>query len=117
MKSLKILQKFSLYCLDLVDSFKFPQIPLKPKVIATKDKLQKFFDALDSELGEALFLFSASSGLGKSEVLGLFVSDVNFEKRMIVPNCHKGFTKNSYAGFCNREAEEALNRIDLKKPV
>jgi integrase len=98
-------------CPGLVDSFKFPHIPFRPKVVSTKEELQRFFGALETEIAKALFLFFASSGLRKSEVLGLSVGDVDFEKRMIVPNCHNGTTKNSYVSFYNRETEEALGKI------
>ena len=68
---------------------------------------------LDSKFAEALFLFYASSGLRKGEVLGLTVDDVDFEKRMIVHNCHAGGNKRSYVSFYNRETAEALKRIDM----
>ena len=100
-------------CPWLVDSFKFPHIPYRPKIIPTKEELQRFFEVLDSKFAEAIFLFYASSGLRKGEVLGLAVDDVDFDKRMIVPNCHAGVNKRSYVSFYNRETAEALKRIDL----
>ena len=95
----------------VVASFKFPRPAFKPKIVPTKEELQRFFDALDSDFAEALFLFYASSGLRKGEVLGLTVGDVDFEKRMVVPNGHTGVNKRSYISFYNREAEEALNNL------
>jgi len=111
LKTLKVFYRDFLNRPGLVDSFRFPQIPFKPKVVPTKDEILRFFDALDSEFAEALFLFYASSGLRKGEVLGLTVDDVDFEKRMVVPNSHTGVNKRSYVSFYNREAEEALNKI------
>jgi integrase len=112
-KTLKVFYRDFLGCPSLVDSFRFPHIPFKPKIVPSKDDLLKFFDALDSEFAEALFLFYASSGLRKSEVLGLTVGDVDFEKRMVVPHGHTGVNKRSYVSFYNREAEEALNKLEL----
>jgi len=82
-------------------------------VIPTKEELQRFFDALDSELGEALFLFYATTGLRRSEVLGLTIDEVDLKKRMVVPNCHNGESKHSYISFYNRETEDALNKVSV----
>jgi integrase len=73
---------------EIVATFKFPQSQFKPKVVPSKEELQRFYDALDSELSKALFLFYASIGLRKSEVLSLTLKNVDFAKRMIIPNCH-----------------------------
>ena len=97
----------------VVESFKFPRPPFKPKIVPTKEEIQRFFGVIDSELGEALFLFYASSGLRKSEVLGLTKDSIDFEKRMIIPSGHSGVTKNSYVSFYNRETEQALKKIEL----
>jgi len=113
LKTLKVFYRDFMDCPSLVDSFRFPHIPYKPKIAPTKDELQRFFDALDSEFSETLFLFYASSGLRKGEVLGLSEGDIDFEKRMVVPNGHTGDNKRSYVSFYNREAEEALERIEV----
>ena len=112
-KTLKVFYRDFLDCPKLVASFRFPQIPFKPKVVPTQEELQRFFGALDSEQGEALFLFFATSGLRKSEVLSLTFNDVDFKKRMIIPKCHHGTTKNSYVSFYNEETEKALNKLEL----
>jgi len=96
-----------------VDSFKFPNIPYRPKIIPSREDLQTFYGCLDSSFAQALFLFYASSGLRKGEVLSLNVEDIDFKKRMIIPNNHSGVTKCSYLSFFNRETEEALNRLDV----
>jgi len=98
---------------EVIESFRFPRPAFKPKIVPTKDELQRFFDALDSETGEALFLFYASSGLRKSEILELTKDSIDFEKRMLVPSGHSGVTKSSYVSFYNRETEKALKRIEL----
>jgi integrase len=102
-----------LHVSEMVDSFRFPNIPYKPEVVVSRQDLKKFYKVLDSEFAEALFLFYASSGLRKREVLSLNVSDVDFKKRMIIPNNHTGHTKCSYVSFFNWETEEALNKLDL----
>jgi integrase len=112
-KTLRVFYRDFIGSPELVDSFKFPNIPYRPKIIPSRDDLQKFYSCLDSSFAEALFLFYASSGLRKCEVLSLNVNDIDFEKRMIVPSNHIGITKCSYISFFNRESEEALNRLDL----
>ena len=96
-----------------MQSFKFPRAPFKPKIVPTKIEIQRFFDAIDSKLGEPLFLFYPSSVLRKSEALGLTKDNIDFEKRMIIPLGHSGVTKGSYVSFYNRETEQALNKIEL----
>jgi integrase len=113
LKSLRVFFRDFLDCSELVNSFKFPQIPFKPKIVPSKSEIQRFFDAINSEIGEALFLFYASNGLHKSEVLRLTKDSIDFEKRMIVPSAHFGVTKSSYVSFYNLETEQALNKIEL----
>jgi hypothetical protein len=43
--------------------------------------------------------------------LGLTEANIDFEKRMIMPNGHSGVNKNSYTSFYNWEAEEVLNNF------
>ena len=114
-KTLRVFYRDFLDRPELVASFKFPNIPYRPKIIPSREDLQKFYNCLDSDLGEALFLFYASSGLRKNEVLSLSVKDIDFEKRLIIPNCHNGSTKNSYISFFNKEAEKALTTIQPKE--
>ena len=98
---------------EVVKSFKFPRPIFKPKIVPTRKEIQRFFDAVDSKIGRTLFLFYASSGLRKNEVLGLTKDNIDFEKRMIIPAGHSGVTKNSYVSFYNMETEQALNKIEL----
>lgn len=58
---------------------------------------------------EALFLLYATTGLGRDEILSLRLEDIDFEKRMITPNNHRGETKKSWVSFYNEESERALN--------
>ena len=98
---------------EVVKSFRFPRPSFKPKIVPTREEIQRFFEVIDSELGQALFLFYTSSGLRKNEVLGLTKDNIDFAKRMIIPFGHSGVTKSSYVSFYNRETEQALNKIEL----
>jgi integrase len=113
LKSLKRFFRDFLNCPEVVKSFRFPQSPFKAKVVLSKNELRLAYEVIESEIGRALFLFYASTGLRRSEVLGLSVDEVDFKKRMVVPNCHNGSSKHSYVSFYNAETEEALRLIDL----
>jgi integrase/recombinase XerD len=96
---------------DIIETFKFPPKTFKPKRIPTKEDLKRFYNALPSIRMKAYFLLTASSGLRKSEVLGLTVEDVDFEKRMLKPHNHKGTTKHTWVSFYNQEAEDVLKKF------
>jgi integrase/recombinase XerD len=93
---------------DVVESFKFRKIQLKPIVVPTKDQLKRFYRALRTSRARALFLMYASTGLRKMELLSLTRDDIDWEKRMVIPNDHDGGTKRSWVTFFNDEAELAL---------
>lgn len=93
----------------MVRSFRFPKKPLKLKRIPSKEDLQRFYEALEKPIEKALFLFYATTGLRKREVLSLKLSDVDFNKRMVMLNCHNGQTKQSYVSFYNEETEKTLH--------
>ena len=50
----------------------------------------------------------ASTGLRRNEVLNLKFSEVDFAKRMIIPNREANNTKNTWITFFNEEAEKIL---------
>lgn len=93
---------------EVVSSFKFPSNYLAPKVIPSKQEVRKFYDALERPIERALFLFYATTGLRKNEVLSLQIDDIDFDKRMIVPNNGQTRTKRRWASFFNQEAEKTL---------
>jgi site-specific recombinase XerD len=93
---------------EVVESFKFRKITLKPIIVPSKDQLKKFYQALRTPRARALFLMYASTGLRRTELLSLMKDDIDWEKRMIVPNGHDGGTKRSWVTFFNHEAERAL---------
>jgi len=93
---------------EVVESFRFRKIMLKPVVVPSKDQLKRFYQALRTPRARALFLMYASTGLRKMELLSLTKDDIDWEKRMIIPNNHDGGTKKSWVTFFNHEAECAL---------
>jgi integrase len=110
LSSLKRFYRDFLDCPQVVESFKFPQIPFKPIQVPTKKELQKFYYTLDSVRSRAVFLFYARSGLRSSEVLRLDrFKNIDFKKRMITPQKEGNLSKHTWVSFYNREAEQLLN--------
>jgi integrase len=101
----------------LVESFKFPRPPFKPKHIVTKEQLQTFYDCLELPKEKALFLLYATSGLRRNEVICLRPENVDFNNRMITPCVHEGNTKRSWVSFFNVEAKKALNEYLASRKV
>ncbi len=95
---------------ELVISFRFPPQIFKPKQIITTAQVRQFYQALETPKEKALFMLYATSGLRRQEILSLTPEDIDFEKRMIIPNNHLGETKRSWCSFYNEEAEKALNQ-------
>jgi len=57
----------------------------------------------------------ATSGLRYSEVLNLTFGDVDFSKRMVIPNNHQNTTKRSWVSFYNMECDSVLNKYFKKR--
>ena len=115
--------------LSYVDDYEFPDIPEMPIVIPSKEELREFFHVLPecersrtnermtSPKYKAIFLFFASSGLRFGEVISLRRSDIDSEKRMIIPKSHETYTtKNSWVSFYNRETAEYLTWLEQLAP-
>lgn len=114
-KALRRLFRDFLKTPSLIEGFKLPQIKNNNDVrILDKKDLQKYYKYINSIKYEATLLFKASSGLRTSEVTGLTVDDVDFEKRMVIPN-HDSSTKRSYVTFYNSEAEKKLKELMPKR--
>jgi len=107
--ALKVFFRDFLKAPEVVSSFKFPHQVFKPKQILNKEQLQQFYKCLETPKEKALFLLYATTGLRRDEILSLKLEDVDFEKRMITPDNHRGETKKSWVSFYNEEAEQALN--------
>ncbi|RLI05401.1 hypothetical protein DRO26_02295 [Candidatus Bathyarchaeota archaeon] len=118
LKALKVFFRDFLKRPEVVSSFKFPLKPLKPKSLPGKSELQRFFKHLKTLRDKTLFLLYATTGLRCNEVLSLELSDIDLDKRMIIPKSHEGRTKNVWASFFNEETKELLieylNSVDVK---
>jgi len=110
LKSLKVFFRDFLQRETVVKTFKFPSIEEEPKTIPSKEQLRMFYEALESTRDKALFLLFVTSGLRKSEVLSLELDQINFEKRMIIPNKRSNRTKRNWVSFFNEETEKALKK-------
>jgi len=111
LKTLKVFFRDYLGREDLVKTFKFPGwVPPKPIKLPTEEELRRFHEALTDLRMKVLFLFYATSGLRRCEVLGLHKEDVDLGLRQIVPNNHEtNTTKNTWVTFYNEEAERVLS--------
>ena len=96
---------------DLVKSFRFPRKSFKPRIIPTKTQVQQFYHCLENTLQETIYLTYATSGLRKSELLGLELADVDLAKRMIVPRRGSSSSKNVWVTFFNYEAEDKIREV------
>ena len=112
-----ILKAFKVFFRDfmkmpwVVESFKFPKRIYTPKTVPSKEDLRRFFDALENDRDRALFLMYATSGLRRTELLGLTLDDLNLENRTIIPkNAHNGTTKNTWATCFNAETQTYLRQ-------
>jgi len=102
----------------LVEDFRFPEIPIKPKNgIPDKGQLKLFYEALPSLREKSLFLMFATTGLRCCEVLNLTFKDIDFSRRMVTPNNHTGRTKKSWITFYNHECEQILNKYLKRRNI
>jgi integrase len=102
--------------MDIADTFKFPKRSFQFKRIPSREELQRFYAVLETPKQRALFLMYATSGLRRSEVASLRVKDIDFDKRLIMPNTESTSTKRRWISFFNSECEQQLREfIDGKK--
>ena len=94
----------------VVEGFRFPKKSFKPNIVPNKEEINKFYYAIDGLRARALFVLYASSGLRKNEVLSLKIEDIDFKKRIIIPNSHNGETKKAWLSFFNNETEIILRQ-------
>ena len=109
LKALRIFYARFLGRKELLDGIRFGNCGIKPHVVPSKNDLYKFYESLDDLEEKALFLLIASSGLRKHEAIQLKLKDINFEKRMVIPN-YDSETKRTWVSFYNCEAEKVLKR-------
>ena len=73
------------------------------------EQLREGFQALMDDRERAIYLFYATSGLRKSELLNLKKDDIDFELRSVKSE-HDTRTKKAEVSFYNNECEEYLKR-------
>ncbi len=96
---------------------KFPHQIFRPKQILSREQLRQFYSCLETAKEKALFMLYATTGLRREEILSLKSENIDFSKRMIIPNNHDGETKKSWVSFYNEEAEQVLQEyMKTKKP-
>jgi len=77
--------------------------------LPSKAQLRKGFNGLTDVRAKAIYLFAATTGLRKCEILDLLKSQVNFETRAVVPN-HFTRKKRSGIAFYNDETSLWLQK-------
>jgi len=100
---------------DLVEGFRFPTVPFKPRRVPSREELRTFYDEIPTIEGRLYFLLYATSGLRRKEGLSLRPEDVDEGIRMVTPNKGLGGTKNTWVSFYNDEVGELLNEY-IPKP-
>ncbi|MEM3406258.1 MAG: integrase [Nitrososphaerota archaeon] len=109
LKTLRLFYREYLNRPEVIEGFKFPAKSINVNVnIPNKEQLKEFYESLDKPVARALFLLYATSGLRKREVLNLRIGDIDFEKRMIIPNNNGNRTKRTWITFYNDEAAKAF---------
>ena len=79
----------------------------KPIKLPTKKQLRLGFEAQTDDRARAIYLFTATTGLRKCEILSLLKEHVNFKLRCVIPN-HFTRKKRSGITFYNEETEQFL---------
>ena len=95
---------------DLLNGLKHTYVPENyERHLPTKEQLCKGFDALETDKERAIYLFFATTGLRRSEVLNLTRDDVDFETRCVKAK-HDTRTKRAGVTFYNSECEVYLKK-------
>ena len=89
---------------DLIMSFKMAPVDIWSfaKELPTSEQIRKGFDGLEEVRAKAVYLFTATTGLRKGEILALKKNQVNFELRSVIP-MHFTRKKRSGITFFNEE--------------
>jgi intergrase/recombinase len=106
-----------LHAPESILDFKMAPVDLLGKNITlpSKEQLKKGFEALTEDGEKALYLFTLSTGLRRSEIMGLTKDKIDFKLRSVVP-LHFTRVKRSGITFYNAETEECLNRYLSSRP-
>ena len=88
---------------ELMNGFKHSHVPSNyERHLPTKEQLKKGFEALDTDKEKSIYLFTATTGLRRSEIWNLTKDDVDFETRC-VKSKHDTRTKRAGVTFYNKE--------------
>jgi site-specific recombinase XerD len=100
-----------LHAPESILDFKMAPVDLLGKniVLPSKEQLRKGFETLTDDGEKALYLFTLSTGLRRSEIMGLTKDKIDFKLRSVVP-LHFTRVKRSGITFYNSETEEYLNK-------
>ncbi len=83
-------------------NFKFPKRTWKPKILPSKQQLQKFYNALPDSY-KPIFTLLSESGLRIGELLNC---DLDKTNKMLIPHPHTSQTKHSFISFYVTYVEE-----------
>ncbi len=108
LKSLRVFFRDFMQRPEVIQTFRFPYIPVTIKSIPTKEQLQTFYSALKTPKHKAIFLFYATTGLRRTEVLHLTRKDIDLEERTVIPSKNGNRTKHAWVSFFNEECKQAL---------
>jgi intergrase/recombinase len=106
-----------LHAPESILDFKMAPIDLLGKnvVLPTKEQLRKGFEALNEDGERALYLFTLSTGLRRSEIMGLTKDKIDFKLRSVIPQ-HFTRVKRSGITFFDTETEQYLNKYLSTRP-
>ena len=98
-------------CEDLIKSFKMAPVDeaQRPTEIPTRKQMRKGFEVQRDSLECAVYLFTATTGLRRCEILGLVRDNINTGLRSVIPN-HYTRKKRSGVTFYNSETEMWLSK-------
>jgi integrase len=114
LKAVKVFFRDFLGREELVEGFRFPATPFKPRRVPSREELRAFYDEIPTIEGRLYFLLYATSGLRRKEGLSLRPEDVDEGMRMLTPNKGLGGTKNTWVTFYNDEMEALLGQFTPK---
>jgi len=100
---------------DLAKCFKIPQSVPSVVIVPTKAQLRQTYEGLRRCEMRAAFLLLASSGLRRHEAIELTASQIDLEKRMILPQRQQSQTKFQWVTFFNDEAKLLLKGLLLAR--
>lgn len=100
---------------DLAKCFKIPQYVPRVVMVPTKEQLQLTYKNLKTLELKVAFLLMATSGIRRHEAIELTASQIDLEKRMILPNGGQNPTKFQWVAFFNDEAIPPLKQLLFAK--